>query len=159
MEFQNYEQFFERQTQIPWLKQEKLDQLKVLILGIGGIGTNIAILCARLGIGSLFLVDNDRIEASNLNRQTLYSKNAIGKKKAEIAKKTLDELDNINSEIFSYDYDIFQKWQQTLELIEKSDIILNGLDQPEIKRTLIAIACYRLGKPMVYSGTDRKSVV
>ncbi|MGV9199538.1 MAG: ThiF family adenylyltransferase, partial [Promethearchaeia archaeon] len=138
MNKENYEKFFERQLQIPWLSQEKLNSLKVLILGMGGIGTNVAILCARLGIGTLFMVDNDTIEASNLNRQALYSKRNIGQKKVKVAKKSLDNLDNLNSKISDYDYDLFQDWQQTLDLMKKADIIMNGLDQPEIKRTLVA---------------------
>jgi len=149
--------FFECQEKIPWFSQEKINNTSVAILGVGGIGCNIALLVSRLGFKKVFLVDLDIIEISNLNRQTLYSKNDIGKKKVVIAKNTLDNLDNLDSEIISYDYDLFEDWQKTIEIIQESDYVLNGLDQPEIKRTLIGILCLKLKKPMIYCGTDPHS--
>jgi molybdopterin/thiamine biosynthesis adenylyltransferase len=149
--------FFTRQEEISWFSQEKINSLTISILGIGGIGCNIALLAARLGIKKIILIDNDVIEASNLNRQTLYSKNDIGERKVSVAKKVLDDLDNLNSEIIVYDYDLFEDWQKSIEIIRESDIVMNGLDLPEIKRTLIGILCYELKKPMIYCGTDPHS--
>jgi adenylyltransferase/sulfurtransferase len=149
--------FFARQEEIPWFSQERIKNLTVSILGIGGIGCNLAILLTRLGVKKIHLIDYDIVEASNLNRQTLFSKKDIGKSKTISAKNTLDNLDNLNSEIVNHDYDLFEDWQKTVEIIKESDYVLNGLDLPEIKRTLIGIACQKLGIPMIYSGTDPHS--
>ncbi len=149
--------FFSRQEKISWFSQEKVNSTTVSLLGIGGIGCNLALLVARLGVKKIILIDKDVIESSNLNRQTLYSKKDIGKKKVTAAKATLDNLDNLHSEIIAYDYDLFEDWQKTIDIIRDSDYVLNGLDLPEIKRSLIGILCQKLGKPMIYCGTDPHS--
>lgn len=146
--------FFYRQERIPWFSQDKVNSTIITLLGVGGIGTNIAMLAARLGVGKIHLVDMDIIEGSNLNRQILYSKDNIGDKKVIRAKETLDNLDNLTSEIFAHNYDIFEDWTKTIDIVKESDYILNGLDQPEIKRTLIGVLCFALKTPMIYSGTD-----
>ncbi|MGQ4873520.1 MAG: HesA/MoeB/ThiF family protein [Promethearchaeia archaeon] len=149
--------YFKRQKEIPWFKQEVIEKKSVAILGVGGIGCNIALLLVRLGIKKLFLIDYDIIEPSNLNRQTLYSKTDIGKKKVIIAKDTLNRLDNLNTEIEVFDYDIFKDWKKTIDIVKKSNYILNALDLPEVKRSLIGILCLKLKKPMIYAGTDPNS--
>ena len=149
--------YFARQEEISWFSQEKIKDTTICILGVGGIGCNIALQTARLGFKKIILIDNDLIESSNLNRQTLYSKNDLGKRKVPIAKKVLDDLDNLSSEIITHDYDIFDDWQKTINIIRESDYIMNSLDLPEIKRTLIGILCYDLKKPMIYCGTDPHS--
>jgi len=154
---QDIPNYFSRQEQIPWFSQENIRSLKIAILGVGGIGCNIALLASRLGFGKLILVDKDIVEPSNLNRQTLYSKEDIGQKKVIAAKTTLDNLDNLSSEVEAFHYDLFEDWQKTIEIIKKSDYVMNGLDLPEIKRSLIGILCQKLGKPMIYCGTDPHS--
>jgi len=149
--------YFNRQEKIPWFNQRELKSLAVSVLGMGGIGTNISLLLNRLGIGKVMLIDFDKIEASNLNRQTLYSKKDIGRIKVDVAKETLDDLDNLDSENVAYNYDLFADWKKTIKIIEESDYVMNGLDLPEIKRTLMGILCYNLKKPMIYCGTDPTS--
>ena len=70
---------------------KKLKEKKVCILGLGGLGSNVAILLARAGIGSLKLVDFDTVEASNLNRQQ-YRISHIGLKKTEVMKTIVKEI-------------------------------------------------------------------
>ncbi|MHA1436857.1 MAG: HesA/MoeB/ThiF family protein [Promethearchaeota archaeon] len=149
--------FFSRQKEIKWFSQEKISSITILILGVGGIGCNIALLTSRIGFKKIILIDCDVIEASNLNRQTLFSKNDIGKYKAEIAKNTLKNYNNLTSKIQAYNYDIFEDWQKTIKLIEECDYVMNGLDLPEIKRSLIGVLCLKLKKPMIYAGTDPHS--
>ncbi len=149
--------YFARQEEIPWFSQEKIKNLAISVLGVGGIGCNVALLVTRLGFKRIDLIDFDIVEASNLNRQTLYSKNDVGERKVEKAKTTLENLDNLASTIVPHDYDLFEDWQRTIEIIKGSDYVMNGLDLPEIKRTLIGILCLSLGKPMIYSGTDPHS--
>ena len=70
---------------------KKLKETKVCILGLGGLGSNVAVLLARTGIGSLKLVDFDIVEASNLNRQQ-YRISHIGLKKTEAMKTIIKEI-------------------------------------------------------------------
>ena len=67
--------------------QKKIISSKVLIFGMGGLGCPLAIYLASLGIGTLGIVDNDKIELSNLNRQIIYSNDDIGKFKVDVAQK------------------------------------------------------------------------
>ena len=70
---------------------EKLKKAKVCILGLGGLGSNVAVLLARAGIGHLKLIDFDVVEASNLNRQQ-YRISHIGIKKTEAMKTIIKEI-------------------------------------------------------------------
>ena len=81
--------------------QEKLGKSAVGIIGLGALGSVSAELLARAGIGKLILIDRDVVELSNLQRQSLYDENDIGKPKA-IASK--EKLNKINSEV---EIDIF----------------------------------------------------
>jgi molybdopterin/thiamine biosynthesis adenylyltransferase len=143
-----------KQKNISWFNQELIEKQTISVIGVGGIGTNIAFQLARLGVQKIILVDSDNIEPSNLNRQSLFSKDQIGKKKTDVAKDTINQIHNLNSEIITYDIDVFQNWKDTIDIVRKSDFVLNGLDLPEIKRSLISILCLNLKKPMIYAGTD-----
>ncbi|HST49880.1 HesA/MoeB/ThiF family protein [Jatrophihabitans sp.] len=69
--------------------QSKLKDTRVLLLGLGGIGSNVCMALAELGIGHIFAVDFDRVELSNLNRQVLYSTDVIGQRKADAARQRI----------------------------------------------------------------------
>ncbi len=77
-------------------KQELLKKSKVAIIGCGGLGTRTAELLARAGVGEITLIDKDKVELSNLQRQSLFKESDIGRDKAEAAK---EELHKINSQI------------------------------------------------------------
>jgi adenylyltransferase/sulfurtransferase len=90
---------YKRQLQIPGFDHEKQLRLKrsrVLIAGLGGLGSSASLYLTLAGIGSLLLIDKDCIELNNLNRQPLYSSRDSGKAKVKVAKEKLSE---INSEI------------------------------------------------------------
>jgi molybdopterin-synthase adenylyltransferase len=72
--------------------QEKLSRAKVLIAGAGGLGSVISLYLAAAGVGKIGLIDNDRVETSNLNRQILYDTESTGKLKVEEAGKRLRKL-------------------------------------------------------------------
>ncbi len=146
-------QFFARQRLIPWWKQEILQQKTVVVLGAGGIGSHVAMECCRLGIKQVTLVDHDTVDATNLNRQILYSSGDIGKLKVEAAKESLKQHALITS-IEVRNFDVFQKWQDIIALIRSADYVVNSLDLPEVKKLLVASACVGSQKPMVYAGTD-----
>ncbi|MCY0863753.1 MAG: ThiF family adenylyltransferase, partial [Sulfobacillus sp.] len=75
-----------------WAIQEVLDQSRVVVLGVGGLGTHVSFALAGVGIGTLTLVDFDRVEAKNLNRQILYTAADIGKPKVDVAQQRLQDF-------------------------------------------------------------------
>ena len=78
--------------------QEKINNLKILLLGLGGGGSNILTLLAGLGPKMIRMVDYDRVEASNLGRQLLYEKQILVRKTV-VAKRSINEMNsNINVE-------------------------------------------------------------
>ena len=69
------------------LGQRKIQDAKVLIIGMGGLGCPAAEFLTRSGIGTLGIVDNDKVSLSNIHRQTLYTEKDVNKSKVKIAKK------------------------------------------------------------------------
>ena len=128
--------------------QRKLKNTKVLVAGVGGLGSVEAIYLAAVGVGKLVLVDNDIVELSNLNRQILHWTDDIGKAKPISAAEKLKKL-NPNVEIEVVTEGITR--ENVEELLKKVDIVIDGLDNWET-RFLIDEAAYRLGKPYVYAG-------
>jgi len=80
------------------LGQKKILSSKVLIIGIGGLGSSVAEFLSRAGVGLLGIVDNDKISLSNLHRQSLYSTIDVGKFKVQIAKNKIKEI-NPNTKV------------------------------------------------------------
>lgn len=107
---------------------EKLKRGKVAILGLGGLGSNIAISLARIGVGNLILVDYDVVEPSNLNRQQ-YFINDIGRYKTEAMK---EHLGKINPFI---DIEINNSYitKENMHFFDKVDIIIEAFDNPNCK--------------------------
>lgn len=105
--------------------QEKLKGSKVFISGLGGLGSIITVYLAVAGIGTLRIIDNGRVELSNLNRQILYCDEDLGKQKAEAAKKKL-ELLNPHIQIEAFTETITEA--TAIKLIENSDLIVDTLD-------------------------------
>jgi molybdopterin/thiamine biosynthesis adenylyltransferase len=93
---------YERQILIPgWSKsgQEKLKKAKVLVAGAGGLGSAILTYLAVAGVGKIKIIDGDKVELSNLNRQVLHSDKDIGRNKVDSAKEKLEALNpNISVE-------------------------------------------------------------
>tara|TARA_B100000214_G_scaffold43804_1_gene27488 strand:- start:293 stop:583 length:291 start_codon:yes stop_codon:yes gene_type:complete len=72
------------------LGQRKIQNAKVLIIGMGGLGCPAAEFLTRSGIGTLGIVDHDKVSLSNIHRQTLYTEKDINKSKVKIAKKKIE---------------------------------------------------------------------
>ena len=83
------------------LGQKKIISSKVLIVGVGGLGSPVAEFLSRAGIGSLGIVDNDKVALSNLHRQSLYNSSDIGKFKVKIAKNKIKKI-NSNTKVTTY---------------------------------------------------------
>ncbi|MGX4600591.1 sulfur carrier protein ThiS adenylyltransferase ThiF [Faecalimicrobium sp. JNUCC 81] len=106
----------------------KLEQGKVAILGLGGLGSNIAISLARIGVGKLVLADFDVVEPSNLNRQQ-YFIDDIGKNKADALK---ENIKRINPFINIKTHNIFIT-KDNMEYFNDVDIIIEAFDNPKYK--------------------------
>ena len=112
---------------------EKLKKAKVCILGLGGLGSNVAVLLARSGIGYLKLVDFDIVEASNLNRQQ-YRISHIGIKKTEAMKSIIKEI-NPFVEIDTLDIKVDR--ENILSVVEDIEIVVEAFDVAETKAMAI----------------------
>lgn len=126
--------------------QARLSAAKVLIVGVGGLGSPIALYLAGAGVGTIGLVDNDVVSLSNLQRQVLYTEEEIGDLKAVCAFLRLSAL---NREITVNACPGFLDAQNAQELIRQYDIVVDGCDN-FATRYAIDDACAALGKPYVY---------
>lgn len=126
--------------------QKKLKKAKVLIVGVGGLGSPIALYLAGAGVGCIGLIDDDRVSISNLQRQVLYSEKELGKSKAICAAERLTAL---NSEITVNVYPTRLTKENAKEIIGKYDIVVDGCDNFST-RYLIDEVCAEEQKPYVY---------
>jgi len=122
-------QRYSRHVLIPEVGEEgqlKLLDSRVLLLGAGGLGSPSALYLAAAGVGRLGIVDDDRVDASNLQRQVLHSTARLGEWKAESAKRTLEEL-NPDVEVVPY---IERLTSENVEriLADGWDVIVDGAD-------------------------------
>ena len=120
---------YSRQAEL--VAQDNLKNSSVLVAGVGGLGGFSSTYLALAGVGKITIVDNDVVEESNLNRQVLYRKNDIGKKKVYVAKERLEEL-NPDVEIMA----IEKRIDEDFEIPKKVDVVVDGLDNYESRREL-----------------------
>ncbi len=112
------------------LGQRKIQDAKVLIIGMGGLGCPAAEFLTRSGIGTLGIVDYDRVSLSNIHRQTLYTEKDVNKLKVKIAKKKLNEI-NSKTKINIFNYKLNKiKFNK---IIKNYDYIVDGTDNFESK--------------------------
>ena len=126
--------------------QRKLKAASVLIVGVGGLGSASALYLAAAGIGRLGLVDDDRVELSNLNRQVIHDSTRIGMPKVESAQKRLTDL-NPEVKVDIYPWRFSQ--QNAAEIISQYSIILDGTDNFETRYQINRV-CVENQKPYVY---------
>jgi molybdopterin/thiamine biosynthesis adenylyltransferase len=135
------------------LGQEKLQTARVLIIGVGGLGSPAALYLAAAGVGTIGLVDPDRVELSNLNRQIIYQSQDISHSKAEVASQRLGAL---NPHISVRQYPVRVDESNILELISQYDFVIDGTDNFSSK-FLINDACVIAQKPFSHAGVVRFS--
>jgi|SRR3989344_3298455 len=131
--------------------QEKLRNSTVSIVGLGALGSVSANLLVRAGIGKLILIDRDLVEVSNLQRQSLFTEEHLGKPKAIVAKEILNKINSEVEVVFYFD-DLNYK---NINLI-KSDLILDCTDNLET-RFLINEFCVKNKIPWIYSSAVKSS--
>lgn len=140
---------YNRQVILPEIGEEgqnKLKKAKVLIVGVGGLGSPIALYLAGAGVGTIGLVDDDTVSLTNLQRQVLYVEKELDKPKALCAAERLSAL---NSEIEIHSYPTRLTVDNAREMISNYDIIIDGCDNFST-RYLIDDSCATLKKPYVY---------
>ncbi len=125
--------------------QEAFAKARVLIIGLGGLGSPVALYLAASGIGQLVLVDDDTVEISNLQRQIAHVESRIGQPKVSSAAEAARALNHlVKIETISHRLNEEQLQQQ----VEKTDVIVDCSDN-FTTRTFINAACVRAKKPLV----------
>jgi adenylyltransferase/sulfurtransferase len=125
--------------------QKKISDAKVLMIGAGGLGCPVGYYLAAAGVGTIAIVDNDKVELSNLQRQIAHSVNTLGVNKADSAKKTFEAL-NSDVNVIAIKERINSK--NILDIMKDYDIVIDGTDNFPT-RYLINDACVMLKKPLV----------
>jgi adenylyltransferase/sulfurtransferase len=131
--------------------QEKLKAASVLIVGTGGLGSPSSLYLAAAGVGRIGLVDFDKVDYSNLQRQILFTTNDVGRPKIEAAKERLLAT---NPEIKVETYETRLTSENAMDIFKNYDIIIDGTDNFPT-RYLTNDACVLLGKPNVYGSIFR----
>lgn len=112
---------------------EKVKQAHIAIAGLGGLGSNIAIMLARLGIGHLKLIDFDVVEPSNLNRQQYFIEH-LGMKKTEAM---VDIIHKINPYVTVETVDCYVQAEHIHDMFQEADVVVEAFDKPENKAMLV----------------------
>jgi sulfur-carrier protein adenylyltransferase/sulfurtransferase len=128
--------------------QRKLLDAKVLIVGAGGLGSPAALYLAAAGVGTIGLIDGDRVDRSNLQRQILHDESWIGKLKVDSAKARLEKL---NPDVLVETYPVVLNSANALDIVDKYDLVVNGCDNFPT-RYLLNDACVLSGKPLIDAG-------
>ena len=120
--------------------QEKLKQARVFIAGAGGLGSPVSIYLVAAGVGTVRIVDHDRVELSNLNRQILHWDEDIGKKKIDSASGKLKQL-NQDVKIETIEETITEA--NVLQLVADFDLIVDAMDNLPTRYVLNKVSLER----------------
>jgi molybdopterin/thiamine biosynthesis adenylyltransferase/rhodanese-related sulfurtransferase len=131
--------------------QQRLKAARVLVVGAGGLGSPMLLYLAAAGVGTIGIVDFDRVEDSNLQRQVLFGTGDIGQSKAQAAKARILDL---NPHIAVQVYEEALTVENALQLISDYDVVADGTDNFQT-RYLVNDACVLLGKVNVYASIFR----
>ena len=131
--------------------QRQLKTSSVLIVGAGGLGAPVSMYLAAAGVGRIGLVDFDRVDYSNLQRQVLFNSNDVGRPKLEAARTRLNGL-NPNTQIETHEVRLNS--ENALDLISNYDLVVDGTDNFPT-RYCVNDACVMLKKPNVYGSIFR----
>ncbi|MEM0358814.1 MAG: HesA/MoeB/ThiF family protein [Candidatus Hadarchaeales archaeon] len=143
---------YSRQMMIPGFgkrAQEKLGKAHVIVVGLGGLGCPSSLYLAAAGVGRITLVDAERVEESNLNRQVLHWTRDVGRSKAGSAAEKLRELNpSVGVEVVEE-----KLGEENVGEILKGDVVVDGLDNYET-RYLVNSHCVKKGIPFVHAAVE-----
>jgi len=131
--------------------QRRLKAASVLVVGAGGLGSPLALYLAAAGVGRLGIVDFDRVDRSNLQRQLLFGEGDVGRGKVEAAAARLRE---VNPHVRVDRHATRLTAANALELLREYDVVADGSDN-FATRYLVNDACVLLGKPDVWGAVQR----
>lgn len=131
--------------------QRRLSQARVVVIGVGGLGSPVAMYLTGCGVGKLGIVDFDRVDRSNLQRQVVHGDAFTGRPKVEVAR---ERLEAINPGIDIVPHDLLFSRDNALELIDGYDIVVDCTDNFHT-RYLANDAAYLLGRPLVHGSIFR----
>lgn len=130
---------------ISWWERDKVQAARVMVIGAGALGNEVLKNLALMGVGNLFIVDFDTIEAANLSRSVLFRADDNGKPKAEVAARRVKELNpDVHVQYFHGDVNT----ALGLGVFRRMDAIIGCLDNREARLSINRFA-YRLNKPWV----------
>jgi len=135
---------------IDWWDHAKLRRAKVMVVGAGALGNEVLKNLALLGVGYLFLVDFDTVEAANLSRSVLYRAEDAGKRKVEVAAARLREI-NPDVRVATFHGDVTQALGQGI--YRRVDVVIGCLDN-RAARLAVNRACWRYGVPWIDGALD-----
>jgi molybdopterin/thiamine biosynthesis adenylyltransferase/rhodanese-related sulfurtransferase len=145
---------YSRHTLLPEIGtagQIKLLEASVLCIGAGGLGSPSSLYQAAAGIGTIGLIDDDTVDASNLQRQILHSIDRVGQPKVDSGEKTLKGL---NPDLKVKKFQTRLTSDNVLEIIKDFDVIVDGADNFQT-RYLVNDAALKLGKPVIHASIFR----
>jgi molybdopterin/thiamine biosynthesis adenylyltransferase/rhodanese-related sulfurtransferase len=131
--------------------QSRLGSIRILVVGVGGLGCPASIYLAAAGVGVLGLVDHDLVDVTNLHRQILFSAEDVGRPKAQVAAQKLQQR---------YPHTRVYAFEERVEVanidkfIHDFDIVVDGSDNFQTK-FLLDDACRAARKPLVYGSVNR----
>jgi molybdopterin/thiamine biosynthesis adenylyltransferase len=131
--------------------QRRLREASVVVLGAGGLGSPAAMYLAAAGIGTLGVVDPDRVELSNLHRQLLHETGDVGRPKVESAR---DRLRGLNPNVGVIMHETLLTSENAFDILGGYDVVVDGTDNFPV-RYLANDASQLLGKPLVYGSVSQ----
>ncbi|KAB2850416.1 MAG: HesA/MoeB/ThiF family protein [Hyphomicrobiaceae bacterium] len=126
--------------------QQKLKSARALCIGAGGLGSPIVLYLAAAGVGTIGIVDDDKVSLDNLQRQILHETAAVGMAKTESARRTVERL---NPHVKIEPHQVRVDALNAMELISRYDLVADGSDN-FATRYLLNDACYLARKPLVF---------
>jgi molybdopterin/thiamine biosynthesis adenylyltransferase len=126
--------------------QRKLIEARVLCVGAGGLGSPAAMYLAAAGVGNLGIVDFDRVDLTNLQRQLLHDTDDVGRPKVDSA---AERINAINPEVNVIKHDLVLSSTNAFDVLSGYDVVVDGSDNFPV-RYLVNDATQMLGKPLVY---------
>ena len=145
---------YSRQIKLPQVGaggQQRLAQSRALIIGMGGLGSPVALYLASAGIGQLTITDFDRVDESNLQRQIIHTHKSVGELKAASAQHTIQRL-NPGCVVEALDYEL--DGEELLEQVDTADVVLDCTDNFP-SRFELNDACMAVGTPLVSGAAIR----
>ena len=131
--------------------QQRLKAARVLLVGAGGLGSPVALYLAAAGVGTLGIVDDDAVDATNLQRQILHGTSDIGRSKLESA---TERIGDVNPHVAVEPHPVRLTSANALDIVGRYDLVVDGTDNFPT-RYLVNDSCVLLGKPYVYGAVLR----